>query len=58
MPEKEYTFKFTELEVNIVLNALGDLSYKTVYGLINKIQQTVTKQKTEESKSSIPAETV
>ncbi len=36
---KELKFELTVDETNLILEALGGMPFKTVFGLINKIQQ-------------------
>ncbi len=45
--EKTFIFEFTEQEANLVLNALAELPFKTVNGLIKKLIEVAQKQQTE-----------
>lgn len=56
---KELTFKFTLDETNLILEGLGSLPVKTVFALVNKIQQQASDQinqtgKTQEATAEKP----
>lgn len=42
--QKELTLQLTIEETNVVLEALGQLPFKTVFGLISKIQSQASQQ--------------
>lgn len=47
----EFTFKLTEQEAQIMLNALTKEPYGLVVNVINKIQQQATEQRQEKEKA-------
>jgi hypothetical protein len=42
--EKEYDFKFTENEANLILNGLAELPYKITFSIVEKLRNQYTSQ--------------